>query len=93
MNITMAVWVFLLVGPASALAQGARLQLDHLDRLAGQAAESVNLALDPAMLKLASAFLKAEAIRPPSRRSWRGSRASMSGVSSSSARMRIRLTM
>ena len=56
----MAVSVFLLVGPASALAQGPRLQLGHLDRLASQAAESVNVAIDPAMLKLASAFLKAD---------------------------------
>lgn len=60
MKITMATWVLLLAGPASALAQGARLQLDHLDRLAGLAAETVNVAIDPAMLKLASAFLKAE---------------------------------
>ncbi len=60
MKITMAVWIFLLVVPGSALAQGAQLQLDHLDRLARQAAESVNLAIDPAMLKLASAFLKAD---------------------------------
>jgi hypothetical protein len=60
MKITMTVWAFLLIGPASALAQGARLQLDHLDRLAGQAAESVNVTIDPAMLQLASAFLKTE---------------------------------
>lgn len=60
MKITIAVWVFLLLGPASALAQGARLQLAHLDRLASLAEESVNLAIDPAMLKLASAFIKAE---------------------------------
>lgn len=60
MKITIAMWLCLLVGPASALAQGARLQLDHLDRLASEAAQSVNIAIDPAMLKLASAFLKAE---------------------------------
>src|SRR5262249_47023314 len=63
MKITIAVWTFLLLGPASAFAQGARLQLDHLDRLAGLANESVNIAIDPAMLKLASAFLKAEGDR------------------------------
>jgi Domain of unknown function (DUF4252) len=60
MKITTLVGLILLVTPTSALAQGARLQLDHLDRLSSQAAETVNLALDPAMLKLASAFLKAD---------------------------------
>ena len=60
MKITIAVLVSLLLAPAGALAQGARLQLDHLDRLAGQAAESVNITIDPAMLKLATAFLKGE---------------------------------
>jgi hypothetical protein len=58
MKITMTVWMFLMVVPASALAQDARLQLDHLDRLASQAAQSVNVTIDPAMLKLATAFLK-----------------------------------
>ena len=57
MKIMTVVSLFLLIGSASAQAQGARLQLDHLDRLASQAAESVNITLDPAMLKLASAFL------------------------------------
>ena len=60
MKITTLLGLFLLVGPTSALAQGARLQLDYLDRLASQAVESVNVAIDPTMLKLASAFLKAE---------------------------------
>jgi hypothetical protein len=60
MKITMAVLVILLVLPASTLAQGAQLELGHLDDLASQATESVNVAIDPAMLKLASAFLKAE---------------------------------
>jgi hypothetical protein len=60
MKIAIVVSVCLLLGPASALAQGARLHLDHLDRLASLADESVNVAIDPAMLKLASAFLKAE---------------------------------
>src|SRR5262245_43479092 len=63
MKITIAVWPFLLLGPASDFAQGARLQLDHLDRLAGHANEPVNIPIDPAMLKLASAFLKAEGDR------------------------------
>jgi uncharacterized protein DUF4252 len=57
MKITMAVLVSLLIAPAGAQAQGARLQLDHLDRLAAQAAEAVNITIDPAMLKLATAFL------------------------------------
>ena len=60
MKITIAAWIFLLAGPASALAQGARLQLGHLDRLADRAGESVNIAIDPSMLKVASAFLKAD---------------------------------
>jgi hypothetical protein len=60
MRTMMAVCVFLIVGPVSAFAQAARLQLDHLDRLGSQAAESVNVSIDPAMLKLAGAFLKAE---------------------------------
>lgn len=57
MKVSVAVLVSLLIAPAGAQAQGARLQLDHLDRLAGRAAESVNITIDPAMLKLASAFL------------------------------------
>lgn len=60
MRITTLITLFLLVGPTSTLAQGVRLQLDHLDRLASEAVESVNVAIDPTMLKLASAFLKAE---------------------------------
>ena len=60
MKTMVAVCVFVLLGPASALAQGARLQLAHLDRLASLAAESVNVTIDPAMLKMASAFMKAE---------------------------------
>ena len=48
---------WLLIAPAGALAQGARLQLDHLDRLAAKAAETVNIAIDPPMLKLASSFM------------------------------------
>ena len=60
MKTTTTLWVLLLVAPASALAQGAQLQLGHLDRLASQAAESVNVTIEPAMLKLASAFLKGD---------------------------------
>ena len=58
----------LLLAPAGALAQGpstppgtgARLQLDHLDRLAAQATETVNITIDPAMLKMAAGLLKNE---------------------------------
>ena len=58
----------LLLAPAGALAQtpstppgtGARLQLDHLDRLAAQASETVNITIDPAMLKMAAGLLKNE---------------------------------
>jgi hypothetical protein len=57
--VAVTVWLALLVGPAAALAQGARLRLDHLDRLASHAEESVNVAIDAAMLKMASGFLKA----------------------------------
>jgi hypothetical protein len=67
MKIVIATWLFLLVGPAIALAQGARLQLGHLDRLANLAEESVNITIDPAMLKLASGFLKAEGDQAPVR--------------------------
>jgi hypothetical protein len=58
MRITIAVLVSLLAAPAAAHAQGARLQLDHLDRLAEFANESVNVTIDPEMLKLASGFMK-----------------------------------
>lgn len=60
MKIAIVLGVFLLLAPVNARAQGARLQLDHLDRLASQAAETVNIAIDPALLKLAGAFLKAD---------------------------------
>jgi hypothetical protein len=60
MKIATVLLVSLLVASSSARAQGARLHLDHLDRLAGQATESVNIAIDPAMLKLASGFLKGD---------------------------------
>lgn len=46
-----------LVMPAPASAQGARLQLDHLNRLADKAKETVDVTADPAMLKQAAGFL------------------------------------
>lgn len=49
--------------PACAMAAFAwqsPLKLDHLDRLAAKASESVNITLDASMLRLASAFLDAD---------------------------------
>ena len=43
--------------PSVALAQGARLRLDNLDRLQKQATEVVNITLDQSMLQLAAAVL------------------------------------
>jgi hypothetical protein len=57
MKVMLVVMMSLLAAPAAALAQGARLQLDHLDRLAATAANTVNITVDPSMLKLASSFL------------------------------------
>lgn len=60
MKIAIVLLVLLLVASGTVRAQGARLQLDHLDRLGSQASESVNISIDPAMLKLASGFLKGD---------------------------------
>jgi hypothetical protein len=46
-----------LLTPSAALAQGARIQLDHLDRLADKAKETVDVAVDTAMLKETAGFL------------------------------------
>ena len=43
--------------PRPALAQGAKLQLDHLNRLAEKANETVDVTADTAMLKQAAGFL------------------------------------
>jgi hypothetical protein len=61
MKVTVALLVSLLAAPAVVLAQGARLQLDHLDRLAKTAEEQVNVTIDAEMLKLASGFMKSGA--------------------------------
>ncbi len=53
-----AVLALVLAAPGAALAQ--RLQLDALNRLADRADESVNIDLDPALLRLGLAFLKAD---------------------------------
>jgi hypothetical protein len=49
--------VLIVLFPLPAFAQGARLQLDGLNRLSERSAEVVDVTIDPAMLKLASAFL------------------------------------
>lgn len=43
--------------PRPALAQGAKLQLDHLNRLAEKAKDTVDVTADQAMLKQAAGFL------------------------------------
>lgn len=50
----------LLAAPVPALAQGPRLQLDGLNRLAEKTVEVVDVTIDPAMLQLASGFLSKE---------------------------------
>jgi hypothetical protein len=57
MRITLAL-LALLLAPAGAWAQGARLQLDSLDRLAKQAAEVVTVTIDEDMLRSASSLVK-----------------------------------
>lgn len=57
MKVIVVVITCLVAMPSAAFAQGARLQLDHLDRLASAATETVNITVDPSMLKLASSFL------------------------------------
>ncbi len=46
-----------LLVPCEALAQGARLQLGHLDKLAAKAEETVDVTVDAAMLKETAGFL------------------------------------
>ncbi len=43
--------------PGTASAQGARIQMDHLSRLAEKATESVDVTVDSAMLKKSAGFL------------------------------------
>jgi uncharacterized protein DUF4252 len=43
--------------PGTVLAQGARLQLDHLNKLAEKATETVDVSADATMLKQAAGFL------------------------------------
>lgn len=51
-----AVFLSILV-PSAASAQGPRLQLDHLNRLASRASEVVDVTVDAAMLELTAGFL------------------------------------
>ena len=55
MKLTIAILAFLFIAPAAAMAQ--RLQLDHLDRLGGQATNSVNLTIDPTLLRIAAGLI------------------------------------
>jgi hypothetical protein len=59
-RIVVTAWVLLAGAPGILFAQGARLQLDHLERLAGMATESVDVTVDPSMLKMAAAFMSDE---------------------------------
>ncbi len=56
--VSLAFCALLLAVPGHAFAQ--RLQLDALDRLAERATESVNIDLDPAVLRFALPFLKGQ---------------------------------
>ncbi len=47
----------LVICPAAAAAQAGRIQLDHLNRLAAKAAETVDVTVDSAMLKQSAVFL------------------------------------
>lgn len=58
MRIVIASIVVLLLGPAAASAQGAKLQLDHLNRLEQIAEETVNVDVPAALIKLFSSALK-----------------------------------
>jgi len=56
----LAVVAMMLLAPAQAWAQGPRLQLDNLSRLAAQATEAVDVTVDPALLQIAAAFLSSQ---------------------------------
>ena len=58
MNKTLALIAFLVIAPATAFAQGAKLDLSRLDRLADKAEEAVNVDIPSAMLALGGSFLK-----------------------------------
>jgi hypothetical protein len=56
-TINACVLVLALLVPHAVSAQGARLQLDHLNRLADKAKETVDVSVDAAMLKETAGFL------------------------------------
>jgi hypothetical protein len=60
MKTRIALLALLLVGPSTAFAQGAKLELKGLDRLAKLADDAVNLDLPAGMLALAGGFLKGD---------------------------------
>jgi hypothetical protein len=62
MNPMRILYLFILVCLMSAAgyAQGAKIQLDTIDRLAGKAAETVEVSLDAQLLQVASRFLRAD---------------------------------
>ena len=49
--------LLLLAAPAAALAESGRIQFPNFDGLAAKATNSVNISLDPGMLKLATEYL------------------------------------
>ena len=57
LNLRTCVAVFALLSPAVASAQGARIQLDHLNYLADKAEKVVDVTVDSSMLKQATSFL------------------------------------
>ena len=62
-----ALTAFLLVAvvvPATATAQSARIQLDHLNRLAASATETVDVTVDREMLKKSAGFLTGKGADP-----------------------------
>ena len=59
MKTIVAALAFFTIAPVCALAQGAKLQIDHLDRLAQRAEEAVTVDVTPDMLKLFQSFAPA----------------------------------
>ena len=60
MKTRIALLALLLIAPSTALAQGAKLELKGLDRLAKLADEAVNLDIPAGMLTFAGGFLKGD---------------------------------
>ena len=67
-----ALFCALATGTLEARAQGAKIQLQHLEKLSAKAAETVDVSLDSQTLQVAAKFLRADrpdeaAIKIPSR--------------------------